>query len=57
MLPCPLQVWENLIQSAVLRLPMSDARASAELRFKEAKAIVGEVMALMALNKVAHQVC
>lgn len=51
-----LQVQENLLQAAFLRLPVSHARTTHYQRQREVRAVVGEVTALMALNKVTHQV-
>eukprot|EP00775_Hariotina_reticulata_P007451 gene7451-7661_t len=52
-----LTVTENLGNSACLRLPVSKKAAhSQRARMKEVFHVVGEVMSLMALNKVANQV-
>eukprot|EP00878_Enallax_costatus_P029082 GHUV01031479.1.p1 GENE.GHUV01031479.1~~GHUV01031479.1.p1 ORF type:complete len:140 (-),score=15.50 GHUV01031479.1:1285-1704(-) len=50
------QVQENLMQAASLRLPVSSHTRSRAQRKREVKGVVGEVTALMALNKVIHQV-
>jgi len=53
-----LQVTENLGSSAYLRLPLSKKSVyHRRARMKEVFQVVGEVMSLMALNKVANQVC
>lgn len=53
------QVLENLRVAAKLRLPTTDSsnvRMSGARRDREIRSVVDEVLALMALNKVAHLV-
>lgn len=46
------------MQAACLRLPVSRSGGKGwrKQRFREVKTVVGEVVALLALNKVVHQV-